>query len=65
MRRMFSFDEAVAAVNGTVINRKGAVGGTLFVSGVSTDTRTIEEGNLYIALKGERFDGHDYVQQAI
>ena len=65
MRRMFSFDEAVAAVNGTVINRKGALGGTLFVSGVSSDTRTIEEGNLYVALKGEKFDGHDYVSQAI
>ena len=65
MRRMFSFDEAVAAVNGTVINRRGATGGTVFVSGVSSDTRTIEEGNLYVALKGERFDGHDYVQQAI
>ena len=62
---MFSFDEAVAAVNGTVINRKGALGGTLFVSGVSSDTRTIEEGNLYVALKGEKFDGHDYVSQAI
>ena len=65
MRRMFSFDEAVAAVNGTVINRKGALSGTLFVSGVSSDTRTIEEGNLYVALKGEKFDGHDYVSQAI
>ena len=62
---MFSFDEAVAAVKGTVINRKGALGGTVFVSGVSTDTRTIEEGNLYIALKGERFDGHNYVDQAV
>lgn len=62
---MFSFDEAVAAVNGTVVNRKGVIGGTLFVTGVSTDTRTIEEGNLYIALKGENFDGHNYAAQAV
>ena len=65
MTRMFSFDEAVAAVNGTVVNRKGVIGGTLFVTGVSTDTRTIEEGNIYIALMGENFDGHNFVKQAV
>ncbi len=65
MRRMFSFDEIVAAVGGTVVNRKGAIGGTVFISGVSTDTRTIEEGNVYIALKGENFDGHNYTSQAV
>ena len=65
MRRMFSFDEVVAAVGGTVVNRKGSIGGTVFVTGVSTDTRTIEEGNIYIALKGEKFDGHNYTSQAV
>lgn len=65
MRRMFSFDELVNATGGTVVNRKGAIGGTIFISGVSTDTRTIEEGNIYIALKGENFDGHSYTDQAV
>lgn len=32
---------------------------------VSIDTRTLEAGDLYIALQGERVDGHDYVQQAL
>src|SRR5205823_2732370 len=32
---------------------------------VSTDTRTLESGDLYIALKGERFDGHDFVSDAL
>ena len=32
--------------------------------GVTTDTRKIEEGMLFVALKGERFDGHDYIAQA-
>ncbi len=31
------------------------------ITGVSTDTRTIKEGDLFIALSGERFDAHDYV----
>ncbi len=34
------------------------------VRGVSTDTRTLREGQLYIALEGDRFDGHDYVTAA-
>ena len=32
--------------------------------GVSTDTRTLIAGNLFIALKGENFDGHDCLTQA-
>ena len=34
------------------------------ITGISTDTRTIQKGDLYIALKGERFDGHDYIEKA-
>lgn len=32
--------------------------------GISTDTRTLREGNLFIALAGETFDGHDYLAAA-
>lgn len=32
---------------------------------VSTDTRTLRQGDLFIALKGENFDGHDHLQQAM
>jgi UDP-N-acetylmuramoyl-tripeptide--D-alanyl-D-alanine ligase len=35
------------------------------VAGVSTDTRTIAPGNLFVPLRGERFDGHLYAQQAV
>jgi len=31
---------------------------------ISTDTRTIRSGDVYLALRGERFDGHAYVSQA-
>jgi len=34
------------------------------ITGVSTDTRTISPGGLFIALRGERFDGHDFVGEA-
>lgn len=42
---------------------EGAAGDIAFAS-VSTDTRTIEPGALFVALVGERFDGHDYVAEA-
>lgn len=32
---------------------------------VSTDTRTIESGFLFVALKGDTFDGHDFINTAI
>ena len=38
---------------------------TAAVTSVSTDTRTIEHGALYVALVGERFDGHHYLQAAV
>ncbi len=35
------------------------------VASVSTDTRTIQEGALFFALRGEQFDGHKFVQNAV
>lgn len=32
---------------------------------ISTDTRTIKKGDLFLALKGENFDGHDFIETAI
>jgi UDP-N-acetylmuramoyl-tripeptide--D-alanyl-D-alanine ligase len=34
-------------------------------SGYSIDSRTIQKGELFFAVKGERLDGHDYVEQAL
>lgn len=39
-------------------------GDDIRLSGFSIDTRTIEAGDLYIAIKGDRFDGHDYCHAA-
>lgn len=39
--------------------------GDTLLTGISTDTRTIQPGSLFVALKGEKFDGHDYIVQAI
>ena len=34
------------------------------VSGISIDTRTLEPGDLFVALAGPNFDGHDFVDAA-
>ena len=35
------------------------------VTGISIDTRTLEPGDMYIALKGEHLDGHQFVEMAL
>jgi UDP-N-acetylmuramoyl-tripeptide--D-alanyl-D-alanine ligase len=35
------------------------------VRGITTDTRKIGKGDVFLALKGERFDGHDYLRDAV
>jgi UDP-N-acetylmuramoyl-tripeptide--D-alanyl-D-alanine ligase len=39
--------------------------GTTRVSSVTTDTRKIGKGDAFVALRGERFDGHDYLEEAV
>ncbi len=33
--------------------------------GVSTDSRSVRPGELFVAIRGERYDGHAYVSQAV
>lgn len=40
------------------------IGADLAIDGVSTDTRAIGPGQLFVALAGERFDAHDFLDQA-
>ena len=43
----------------------GACPGNWVATGVSIDSRTVSHGDLFIALKGPKHDGHDHVTQAI
>ena len=52
--------ELCAAVGGTLLQQSGAV-----VTEVSTDSRSIPAGALFVPLVGERFDGHDYLDAAL
>ena len=39
-------------------------GEDVMLQGVSTDTRTLQAGQLFVALRGPHFDGHDYLAEA-
>ena len=58
---MFTIEEILRATGGRLIS------GSLKteIKGVSIDSRTIYPGELFIAIKGERFDGHDFVEEAL
>jgi UDP-N-acetylmuramoyl-tripeptide--D-alanyl-D-alanine ligase len=51
--------EAAAAVGGT------ASGPAFEATGVSIDSRTVKPGDLFVALSGPSFDGHDFVARAL
>ena len=41
------------------------IGENITVKGISTDTRTISGGELFLALKGPNFDGHTFIKAAL
>lgn len=43
----------------------GVAQGSWVVTGLSIDSRTIQPGDLFVALRGDKGDGHDYVAQAL
>ena len=52
--------EIIKPIGGDLISRTPL----LKVKGISTDTRTLLGGDLFIALKGENFDGHSFLEEA-
>ncbi|MDO9072299.1 MAG: UDP-N-acetylmuramoyl-tripeptide--D-alanyl-D-alanine ligase [Rubrivivax sp.] len=57
---MFTLAQAQALLPGSTLVGDGSTP----IHRVHTDTRTLQPGDLFAALKGERFDGHDYLREA-
>ena len=55
---MMALSQAAAMTNGRV------EGADVVCTSVSIDTRTLQPGALYVALQGQNFDGHDFVDAA-
>ncbi|MGI4847605.1 MAG: UDP-N-acetylmuramoyl-tripeptide--D-alanyl-D-alanine ligase [Janthinobacterium lividum] len=45
--------------------RNASMTGTAVFDGVCTGSRDVVAGNLFVALRGERFDGHDFIADAV
>jgi len=58
---ILSIEEVLKATGGKLLQGKEGI----FFRGIATDSRTVAEGELFIALKGVRFDGHHYALEAL
>ncbi len=54
----FTLSESASILNGHLVGDDAAF------SAVSTDSRNLQSGQLFVALSGPNFDGHDYISQA-
>jgi UDP-N-acetylmuramoyl-tripeptide--D-alanyl-D-alanine ligase len=60
VKSLYLVDEIIVATGGVAQNIT-----TKNISSISIDSREIEKGALYVAIKGANFDGHDFVKAAI
>jgi UDP-N-acetylmuramoyl-tripeptide--D-alanyl-D-alanine ligase len=58
---MFDLERVARIVGGRICGNKL----NCSLSSVSTDSRNMEAGALFVPLRGQRFDGHDYISQAV
>jgi len=58
---MFTVRDILSAVKGKLLS------GNMdeILTGISTDTRKIKKGELFLAIKGDRFDGHSFILDAV
>jgi UDP-N-acetylmuramoyl-tripeptide--D-alanyl-D-alanine ligase len=58
---IFFLEEVLMATGGKLLQGERSA----FFQGISTDSRTLSKGELFIALKGPRYDGHQFALQAL
>ncbi|MEA3545708.1 MAG: UDP-N-acetylmuramoyl-tripeptide--D-alanyl-D-alanine ligase [Thermodesulfobacteriota bacterium] len=60
-KTMFDLERIARITDGDFLGRKV----NCPLSGISTDSRNLSLGSLFVPLHGERFNGHDYLSQAV
>jgi len=53
-------EECLKAIGGELVSGVG----TKVFRGVSIDSRTLKKDELFICIRGDRFDGHDFIEEA-
>ncbi len=61
----FSWEEMVNCTGGSWYGSAATNPHTPSVSEINTDTRQLSEQSMFLALKGDTFDGHDFISQAV
>ncbi|NLK01594.1 MAG: UDP-N-acetylmuramoyl-tripeptide--D-alanyl-D-alanine ligase [Clostridiaceae bacterium] len=66
MKTRFLPNQLQQWTGGKLIRSKNSANDTeIFYPGISTDTRSLVPGEVFLALRGENFDGHNFIDQAI
>src|SRR2546427_1362072 len=60
----FTLDEILKATGGQLTKPDARLPMPVIITGVSTDTRTLRDGDLFVPLRGPRADGHDFIADA-
>src|SRR2546428_5628413 len=60
----FTVDEILEATGGQLTKPEVRPPTPVIITGVSTDTRTLRDGDLFVPLRGPRADGHDFIADA-
>jgi len=60
-KHQWTLDGVLKATGGVLVGRRGRRRFT----GICTNSRALSAGELFLALKGDRFDGHDFIPQVI
>src|ERR671916_760979 len=60
-----TLDELISPIQGrlNVLERTGDQGAV--ITGLTDDSRNVERGSLFVAVKGERADGHDFLNRVV
>ena len=57
----FTLDEIINCTGAQILYKKDTLG----EFEISTDTRKLEKGNIYLPLRGENYDGHNFIDKAL
>ena len=59
-----SLAQLVDIIDAEPVNLSPGVAASVF-TGITTDTRSLKPGEIFLALRGEKYDGHDFVEAAV